>query len=128
MDDARRRPPGTSRRSFLSKSAAGAGSLWLASRWPYIVDAQDRLVAPRWDAVPTCTASLTDGARQGPFFIHNRERDDDVDLFRQDIRGRFNQNAEPGTEMQLHLRVLNSTATDCGNKPVAGVDVYVWHT
>jgi protocatechuate 3,4-dioxygenase beta subunit len=127
MDDTHGRSHRASRRSFLAKSAAGAGSLWLASKWPHIVDAQDRLIVPPWDAVPTCTASATDGARQGPFFIHNRERDDDVDLFRQDIRGRFNQQAEPGTEMQLHLRILNSTA-DCHNTPVAGVDVYVWHT
>jgi protocatechuate 3,4-dioxygenase beta subunit len=127
MDDAHGRSPGTSRRSFLLKSAAGAGSLWLASRSSHIVDAQDRLIAPAWDAVPTCTASNTDGAGQGPFFIHDRERDDDVDLFRQDIRGRFNQDAEPGTEMQLHLRLLNGTA-DCASSPVAGIDVYVWHT
>ena len=116
-----------SRRSFLMQSAAGAGSLWLAARSPRILEAQDRLVSPPWDAVPTCTASNTDGARQGPFFIHNRERDDDVDLFRQDIRGRFNQDAEPGTEMHLHLRILNATA-DCGKTPVPGIDVYVWHT
>jgi protocatechuate 3,4-dioxygenase beta subunit len=125
MDDTNNRPHGQSRRSFLLKSAAGAGSLWLASGWPHTVDAQDRLVAPPWDAVPACTASKTDGAGQGPFFIHNRERDDDVELFRQDIRGRYHQDAEPGTEMQLHLRIL-STA-DC-RTPVAGIDVYVWHT
>src|SRR5687768_6175560 len=127
MDDKQDRSTAKSRRSFLLKSAAGAGSLWLAAKWSHTAAAQDRLIAPPWDSVPTCAASKTDGARQGPFFIHNRERDDDVDLFRQDIRGRFNQTAEPGTEMQLHLRILNST-TDCGNKPVAGVDVYIWHT
>ena len=140
MDHAHRRPPSGSRRSFLLKSAAGAGSLWLASQWPHLAEAQvaDRLIAPPWDAVPTCTASNTDGAGQGPFFIHNREKDDDVDMFRQDIRGRFREDAEPGTEMQLHLRVLNTTA-DClsaeaprakvdGKTPVAGIDVYVWHT
>jgi len=125
MDDANRRSSAESRRSFLLKSAAGAGSLWLASRFPQGVEAQGRLSVPPWDAVPTCAASNTDGASQGPFFIHNRERADDVDMFRQDIRGRYREEAEPGTEMQLHLRVLN-TAADC--KPVAGIDVYVWHT
>lgn len=126
MDDSTSRPPSGSRRSFLLKSAAGAGSLWLASKWPHIVEAQDRLVPPSWDAVPTCVASNTDGAGQGPFFIHNREREDDVDMFRQDIRGRYHQDAEAGTEMHLHLRVLNSGA-DC-RTPVQGIDVYVWHT
>lgn len=126
MDHPSPPPASGSRRSFLLKSAAGAGSLWLASRWPHLVAAQERLVAPPWDAVPTCAASHTDGAGQGPFFIHNRERDDDVDMFRQDIRGRYHDEAEPGTEMQLHLRVVNS-AVDC-RTPVQGIDVYVWHT
>jgi protocatechuate 3,4-dioxygenase beta subunit len=126
MDNATRRPPAGSRRSFLLKSAAGAGSLWLASKWPHIVEAQDRLVVPPWGAVPTCMASNTDGAGQGPFFIHNREREDDVEMFRQDIRGRYREEAEPGIEMQLHLRILNSGA-DC-RTPIQGIDVYVWHT
>src|SRR5687767_2887915 len=108
MDDTKGSTVGATRRSFLLKSAAGAGSLWLATRWSHIVGAQDRLIAPPWDAVPTCAASKVDGARQGPFFIHNREKDDDVDLFRQDIRGRYNKDAEPGTEMQLHLRILST--------------------
>lgn len=123
MDDTRRRG---SRRGFLLKSVVGAGSLLLAAR-SRSVEAQNTLTVPPWDDVPTCVASSTDGAGQGPFFIHNRERDDDLDLFRQDIRGRLHQDAEPGTEMQLHLRVVNSTA-DCGKTPVAGIDVYVWHT
>jgi protocatechuate 3,4-dioxygenase beta subunit len=74
-----------------------------------------------------CTASNTDGAGQGPFYIHNREQDD-VDLFRQDIRGRYKQDAEPGTEMRLHLRILNATRYACSDNPVAGIEVYVWHT
>jgi len=128
MDDMRGRSFGASRRSFLLKSAAGAGSLWLTSRWARSLDAQERLIAPPWDAVPTCTASPTDGAGQGPFFIHNREKDDDADMFRQDLRGRYNPDAEPGTEMHLHLRILNATAAGCAAAPVAGIDVYVWHT
>ena len=93
MDKKQGRSTGESRRTFLVRSAAGAGSLWLATRWSRIAGAQGGLIAPGWDAVPTCAASRTDGARQGPFFIHNRERDDDVDLFRQDIRGRYNPDA-----------------------------------
>lgn len=80
-----------------------------------------------WDEVPTCAASA-DGAGQGPFFIHDGERADDVDLFRQDIRGRYDAAAEPGTELWLHVRVLDGANADCASAPAAGVDVYIWHT
>jgi protocatechuate 3,4-dioxygenase beta subunit len=73
-------------------------------------------------------ASRTDGAGQGPFFIHDGEKSDDVSMFRQDIRGRYNMDAEPGVEMQLHLRILDFTSTDCNGTPVPDVDVYIWHT
>lgn len=86
------------------------------------------LQTPAWDDVPTCAVSNADGAGQGPFFIHDGERDDDIDLFRQDIRGRYDEAAEPGTEMELHLRVLDAASADCAATPVAGVEVYVWHT
>lgn len=86
------------------------------------------LEAPPWDDVPACAASNTDGAGQGPFFIHDAERDDDVDLFRQDIRGRYDEAAEPGVELQLHLRVLDATNGACNAAPVAGLEVYIWHT
>lgn len=86
------------------------------------------LQAPTWDDVPACTASSTDGAGQGPFFIHDAERDDDIDLFRQDIRGRYDEAAEPGVEMQLHVRVLDATNGACSAAPVAGLEVYIWHT
>jgi protocatechuate 3,4-dioxygenase beta subunit len=86
------------------------------------------LVSPPWDDVPTCTASNTDAAGQGPFFIHELEKSDDVSMIRQDIRGRYNQDAEPGVEMHLYLRVLDSTNDSCNQKPVAGADVYIWHT
>jgi len=85
------------------------------------------LVAPPFDDVPMCTASRTDAAGQGPFFIHELEKSDDVSLIRQDIRGRYNADAAPGVEMHLHLRVLASTSTSCNQAPVAGVDVYIWH-
>jgi protocatechuate 3,4-dioxygenase beta subunit len=81
-----------------------------------------------WDDVPTCAASNTDGAGQGPFFIHDAERDDDVSLIRQDIRGRYDESAEPGTELQLHLRILDARTEDCEAAPVAGIEVYIWHT
>jgi len=86
------------------------------------------LMVPPWDDVPTCSASNTDGAGQGPFYIHNEEKDDDIDLFRQDIRGRYDESAEPGTNMELHLRILDSTSSDCNGTPVAGIEVYIWHT
>lgn len=86
------------------------------------------LTVPPWDDVPVCDASRTDGAGQGPFYIHNGEKDDDVDLFRQDIRGRYNEDAEEGTEMHLHLRVLQSGGANCTQNPVSDVEVYIWHT
>jgi len=75
-----------------------------------------------------CTASPTDGAGQGPFYIHDQEKDDDVSLYRQDIRGRYDAAAEPGIEMQLHLRILDATSTSCNGAPVSDVEVYIWHT
>jgi protocatechuate 3,4-dioxygenase beta subunit len=95
---------------------------------PSSASTEGALVSPAWDAVPTCTASNTDGAGQGPFFIHDAEREDDVSLFRQDIRGRYDAEAEAGTEMLLHVRVLDATSADCGGTPVAGIEVYIWHT
>lgn len=83
---------------------------------------------PAWDDVPACAASSTDGAGQGPFFIHDAEREDDVSLFRQDIRGQYDEAAEPGVELQLHLRVLDATAAGCNAAPLAGLEVYIWHT
>jgi protocatechuate 3,4-dioxygenase beta subunit len=86
------------------------------------------LVVPTWDDVPTCTASKTDGAGQGPFMIHDKEKDDDVSLLRQDIRGRYNMSAEPGVEMELHLRILSSKSTSCNMAPVQDAEIYIWHT
>ena len=120
-----------SRRRFLANSTAGAGGLLLASQLPAIASGQsssDELRAPPWDDVPTCTASRTDRAGQGPFYIHDGERADDISLFRRDIRGRYNQDAEPGVEMQLHLRFLNATGESCSSIPVPGIEVYIWHT
>jgi protocatechuate 3,4-dioxygenase beta subunit len=113
-------------------AASGAGGAAAASP-PASVDEGPPEVAAldvptSWDDVPTCAASNADGAGQGPFFIHDAERDDDIDLFRQDIRGRYDAAAEPGTELELHVRVLDGTSADCAAAPVAGIDVYIWHT
>ncbi|WP_437587759.1 hypothetical protein [Sorangium sp. So ce1000] len=91
----------------------------------------DDLRAPPFDDVPTCKAlNKTDGAGQGPFFIHELEKNDDISLVRQDIRGRYNESAAPGVEMHLHVRVLDMSKPDCDGKGVglAGVEVYIWHT
>jgi protocatechuate 3,4-dioxygenase beta subunit len=118
------------RRGFLG-AAAGMGSLLLPQSWLRAAQAPaaKTLVVPPWDAVPDCTPSRTDSARQGPFFIHDGDREDDVSLFRQDIRGRYNADAEPGTQMQLHLRVLKAGGESCGARaePLQGVEVYIWH-
>jgi protocatechuate 3,4-dioxygenase beta subunit len=120
-----------SRRKVLGMAAAGVGSLLLPKFGlaPAVAAAakEKTLVVPPWDAVPDCTLSRTDRAGQGPFFIHDGDRDDDVSLFRQDIRGRYNMDAEPGTEMQLHLRVLRAGDAQCGAQPLEDVEVYVWH-
>jgi len=100
---------------------------WIAQARAAAPTTPKPLTAPSWDAVPTCTPSRTDSAGQGPFYIHNGERDDDVDMFRQDIRGRYNPDAEPGTEMNLHLRVLAAGADCATPAPLAGVEVYLWH-
>lgn len=123
--------PRTSRRGVLTGAAAGVGSLLLPaslslSRAASAAQAAP-LVAPDWDDVPTCLPDRTDRAGQGPFFVHDDERDDDVSLYRQDIRGRYNANAEPGTEMHLHLRALDSSDAQCGNAPLSGAEIYIWH-
>ena len=92
----------------------------------------DTLVPPAWTDVPVTAmckqVSATDAAGQGPFFIHELEKSDDESLIRQDIRGRYNESAAAGVEMHLHLRLLDTTADDCPDKPLEGVDVYIWHT
>jgi protocatechuate 3,4-dioxygenase beta subunit len=121
-----------SRRGVLTGMAATVGSLLLPDSWisrarAAASAAPEALIVPPWDSVPTCSPSPTDRAGQGPFYIHNGERDDDVDMFRQDIRGRYNPDAEPGTEMQLHLRMLATGAGCTTPAPLAGVEVYLWH-
>ncbi|WP_437653283.1 hypothetical protein [Sorangium sp. So ce1182] len=89
------------------------------------------LIAPPFDDVPMCMAlNKTDGAGQGPFFIHELEKNDDISLVRQDIRGRYNESAPPGVEMHLHLRVLDMSKPDCNGRGVGlpDVEVYIWHT
>jgi protocatechuate 3,4-dioxygenase beta subunit len=118
------------RRQVLGGIVAGVGTLSLPRAFISGARAAQpeagKLVVPMWDAVPVCTLSATDRAGQGPFFIHDGERDDDVSLYRQDLRGRYNADAEPGTEMQLHLRVLDAAGAQCG-APLRDVEIYVWH-
>lgn len=130
------RNPGTqsrlgTRRGVIAGAAAGIGSLLvpkgIISSATAAQQEDGALVAPPWDAVPACTPSPTDRAGQGPFFIHDGEREDDASLYRQDIRGRYNANAEPGTELQLHLRVLSGAGAQCGGAPLPDVEIYVWH-
>lgn len=128
-DSGRRRKLRATRRELITGAVAGVGSL-LVSRDILAAAAAptaEALVVPPWDEVPACTPSPTDRNGQGPFFIHDGERDDDVSLYRQDIRGRYNPDAEPGTELQLHLRVLSAASEQCGTAPLRDVEVYVWH-
>jgi protocatechuate 3,4-dioxygenase beta subunit len=79
------------------------------------------LVPPSFDNVTTCVLTPTDGAGEGPFFIHEDEVNNDPTIFRQDTR-----DGHPGVELQLHLRVLDQSM-GC-NVPIKDVEVYVWHT
>lgn len=113
-----------SRRQAVTGLAASLGAVML----PHARAQQPatRLVVPPWDAVPGCTPSPADRAGQGPFFIHDAERNDDASLYREDIRGQYDPAAGSGTELQLHLRVLASGA-NCGTSPLRDVEVYLWH-
>lgn len=111
-----------------SESTADTSTAEASSGESTGVTTNGELTVPPWDDVPVCDASRTDGAGQGPFFIHNDEKDDDIELFRQDIRGQYNPEAEEGTEMHLHLRILDSTSDACNAAPVADAEVYIWHT
>src|SRR5688572_33343770 len=120
--------PRSTRREVLAGAIGGVGGLLLPGSFATGAQPQDgAMVVPPWDAVPACAPSSTDRAGQGPFFIHDGERDDDVSLYRQDIRGRYNVDAEPGTEMQLHLRVLSAGGAQCAMTPMRDVEIYVWH-
>jgi len=113
--------PGAGGTAAGGSSAAGSGTAGAGG-------AGGALVAPPFDMVPVCTASKTDGAGQGPFFIHELEKSDDISLVRQDIRGQYNATAMPGVEMHLHLRILSDKSTTCNQVPVPDVEVYIWHT
>lgn len=116
-----------SRRRVVAGAAAALGGALLPRAFgaAAATDASALLVPP-WDDIPSCTPSPTDRAGQGPFFIHDGEREDDVSLFRQDIRGQYDPDAEAGTELQLHLRLLRAAA-GCSAMPLSGLEVYVWH-
>jgi len=103
------------------------------------------LTSPPWTAVPVqdstdstnpkplmCNVvTKTDGAGQGPFFIHDLEKADDIALVRQDIRGQYKADAEKGVDMELYVRLIDKTKSDaaCGMiVPVPDIEVYIWHT
>jgi len=106
------------------------------------------LTAPPWTNVPiqefppakpndmpkalACNVvTKRDGAGQGPFFIHDEEKTDDVSLRRQDIRGRYNESAAAGVDMELHVRLIDKAKSDAACTmlvPVPDIDVYIWHT
>jgi protocatechuate 3,4-dioxygenase beta subunit len=124
--DAASSTPGADAASGAESSVAEAGEA--AETGVSVADAGGMLVSPPWDNVPMCVASNTDAAGQGPFFIHEGEGSGGTSLVRQDIRGRYNMSADPGVEMHLFLRVLDSTSTSCNQTPVSDIDVYIWHT
>jgi protocatechuate 3,4-dioxygenase beta subunit len=82
---------------------------------------QSGLIVPDFGATPMCTLSPTDAAREGPFFVHDDEVMTDIPLGRPDIREQ-----QEGVEFQLYIRVLDQSKS-C-NSPIAGVEVYIWHT
>jgi len=103
------------------------------------------LTSPPWTNVPVQDSSdstnpkklmcnvvtKTDAAGQGPFFIHELEKMEDIALYRQDIRGQYNETAEKGVDMELYVRLIDKTKSDaaCGTMvPVSDIDVYIWHT
>ena len=119
-----------------TSNAAGAGGSGGSS---------GTLVSPPWTDVPVqdstdstnpkklmCNAvTKTDGAGQGPFFIHELEKMDDISLYRQDIRGQYNPDAEKGIDMELHVRLIDKTKSDAActmTVPVPDIEVYIWHT
>lgn len=121
-----------SRREVFGSAALAVGGLMLPGPLSLLarrVNAAEPapLSAPGWDDVPICTPSSTDRAGQGPFFIHDGEREDDISLYRQDLRGRYDPQAEAGTEMQLHLRLLSAVAGGCAAAPLRDTEVYIWH-
>jgi protocatechuate 3,4-dioxygenase beta subunit len=82
---------------------------------------QSGLAVPDFGATPTCTLTPTDAQGEGPFFVHDDEAMDDIPMGRPDIR-----EGQDGVEFQLHIRVLDESKS-CGS-PIAGVEVYIWHT
>jgi protocatechuate 3,4-dioxygenase beta subunit len=79
------------------------------------------LLPPMFPMASTCTLTGTDSAGEGPFFIHEDEVMSDPSLNRPDIR-----DGKPGVEMHLHYRLLDQDGMCM--KPIAGVEVYTWHT
>jgi len=95
------------------------------------VPVQDWTNATSPKTLPCNVVTKTDGAGQGPFFIHELEKMDDISLYRQDIRGQYKPDAEKGIDMELYVRLIDKTKSDamCAMiVPVPEIDVYIWHT
>jgi len=95
------------------------------------VPVQDSTNATAPTKLPCNVVTKTDAAGQGPFFIHELEKMEDIGMVRQDIRGQYNPDAEKGVDMELFVRLIDKTKSDaaCGMiVPVPNIDVYIWHT
>ncbi|MEI9941936.1 MAG: hypothetical protein WDO69_32375 [Pseudomonadota bacterium] len=113
--------------------AAGAGGstgMLTSPAWTN-VPVQDSTNATAPKALACNVTTKTDAQGQGPFFIHELEKADDISFYRQDIRGQYNATAEKGVDMELYVRLIDKTKSDaaCGTMvPVEDIEVYIWHT
>jgi len=107
-----------------------SGGMLVSPSWKN-VPVQDSTNADSPKPLPCNMVTKTDGAGQGPFFIHELEKADDLSLYRQDIRGQYKPEAEKGVDMELYVRLIDKTKSDsaCGMiVPVPDIEVYIWHT
>ncbi|MEI9936193.1 MAG: hypothetical protein WDO69_03105 [Pseudomonadota bacterium] len=112
--------------------AGGMTSTGMLTSPPWTnVPVQDSTNATAPKALACNVTTKTDAQGQGPFFIHELEKADDISLYRQDIRGQYNPTAEKGVDMELYVRLIDKTKSDaaCGTMvPVEDIEVYIWHT
>ena len=112
--------------------AGGGGGTGVLTSPPWTdVPVQDSTDSTNPKKLPCNVVTKTDAAGQGPFFIHELEKADDIMLLRQDIRGQYNPAAEKGIDMELFVRLVDKTKSDaaCGMiVPVPDIEVYIWHT
>lgn len=108
----------------------GTGGMLVSPPWTN-VPVQDSTNAESPKPLACNVVTKTDAAGQGPFFIHELEKMDDVSLYRQDIRGQYDPSAEKGIDMELYVRLVDKTKSDAACTmmvPVPDIDVYIWHT